>query len=81
MHCYTLSTAQDSAQKRTLPHRVASMGIVAVMFRDAKDTTEALVQDKILSFMEGFPGDLYEEPFVDFSTTRNYALQVSVPDE
>ena len=51
------------------------------MFRDAKDTTEALVQDKILSFMEGFPGDLYEEPFVDFSTTRNYALKVSVPDE
>ena len=37
------------------------------------------MQGKILSFMEGFPGDLYEEPFVDFSTTRNYALQVSPP--
>ena len=48
------------------------------MFSIAKDTTGALVQDKVLSFMEGYPGDLYEEPFVDFSTTRNYALQVSV---
>ena len=36
------------------------------------------MQDKILNFMAGYPGDLYEEPFVDFSTTRNYALQVSV---
>ena len=54
------------------------MGIIALMFSIAKDTTGALVQDKVLGFMEGYPGDLYEEPFVDFSTTRNYALQVSV---
>ena len=50
-----------------------------INFRVAKDTTVAVVQDEILSFMEGYPGDLYEEPFVDFSTTRNYALQVRIP--
>lgn len=33
-------------------------------------------QDAIRECMEGYPGDLYEEPFVDFSTTRNYALRV-----
>ncbi|CAL8463331.1 g2865 [Coccomyxa elongata] len=32
-------------------------------------------QDAIRECMEGYPGDLYEEPFVDFSTTRNYALR------
>ena len=40
------------------------------------------LQDMIHSFMQGYPevsGALYEEPFVDFSTTRNYALQVSSP--
>lgn len=36
-------------------------------------------QDEIRTFMEGYPGDLYEEPFVDFSTTRNFALRVWQP--
>lgn len=34
------------------------------------------VQDAIREYMVGYPGDLYEEPFVDFSTTRNFALRV-----
>lgn len=38
----------------------------------------AVIQDMITSFMKGYPGELLEEPFVDFSTTRNYALRVGV---
>ena len=33
----------------------------------------------ITSYMKGYPGELLEEPFVDFSVTRNYALRVGVP--
>jgi hypothetical protein len=33
-------------------------------------------QDTIRATMAGVPGDLIEEPFVDFSTTRNFALKV-----
>lgn len=33
-------------------------------------------QEMISTYMEGYPGNLYEEPFVDFSTTRNFALRV-----
>ncbi|EIE18186.1 hypothetical protein COCSUDRAFT_45597 [Coccomyxa subellipsoidea C-169] len=32
-------------------------------------------QDAIREYMVGYPGQLYEEPFVDFSTTRNFALR------
>ncbi len=39
----------------------------------------AVSQDMITSYMKGYPGELLEEPFVDFSTTRNYALRVRVP--
>lgn len=35
-----------------------------------------VLQDEIREFMVGYQGDLYEEPFVDFSTTRNFALRV-----
>ena len=38
--------------------------------------SSAVIQDMITSFMNGYPGELFEEPFVDFSTTRNYALRV-----
>jgi hypothetical protein len=35
-------------------------------------------QAVVREFMAGYPGQLLEEPFVDFSTTRNYALRVSL---
>jgi len=43
-----------------------------------KDTFSAVAQDMILTYMKDYPGDLYEEPFVDFSTTRNFALRVGI---
>ena len=38
--------------------------------------SSAALQEVITSYMAGYPGELFEEPFVDFSTTRNYALRV-----
>ena len=35
-------------------------------------------QAVVREFMAGYPGQLLEEPFVDFSTTRNFALRVSL---
>jgi len=34
-------------------------------------------QDVIRKAMEGVPGELHEEPFVDFATTRNRALDLA----
>jgi tetratricopeptide (TPR) repeat protein len=34
-------------------------------------------QEKVLRALEGVPGELHEEPFVDFATTRNRALALA----
>lgn len=59
---------------RTLESIRAHVGSWCIVDTGSTDNTRELIFDT----MRGIPGRLWEEPFVDFSTTRNLALDLAV---